>query len=125
MTANKVLVAGVATILALITLIAWGFYDTLQMESDRKIKLADAPQKAVMTQIEAMNQSRLNKMVQSGKVTKGMNEKQVRTALGEPARYDPMEQDDQQLTVWWYEHEGWMSVVFDNKGLVSRIEKRP
>lgn len=114
-----------AAALALIMLIAWGFYQTLQMESGRNIGIADTPQRAVMAQVQAMNQARLNKLVQSGKVTKGMNEKQVYSAFGEPARIEQTDEAGQQLTVWWYEHEGWMSVVFDDTGLVCRIDRQP
>ncbi len=124
MRTNKTIVAMVVASLALILLIAWGFYQTLQMDSERKIKL-DSPQKSVMAQAQAMSQARFNELALSGKVGVGMKAEHVRQAFGAPARLEEVEQDGQQLTVWWYEHEGWMSVVFDNNGLVSRIEKQP
>ena len=124
MRTNKTIVATGAASLALTLLIAWGFYQTLPMDSERKIKL-DSPQKSVMARAQAMSQARFNELALSGKVGVGMKAEHVRQAFGEPGRVEEVEQDGQQLTVWWYEHEGWMSVVFDNKGLVSRIEKQP
>lgn len=91
----------------------------------KKNQTANNPQKAVMSQAQSMNEARLEELVQRGKVVKGMTMEQVRLALGEPERIEQMEQDDENLTIWWYEHEGWINVVFDSKGLVGGIEKQP
>lgn len=125
MTSNKTVVATMVAAVALILLIAWGFYQTLQLGSGKKIKLADYPQKAIMAQAQAVNEARLDELAQRGKVTPGMNEKQVCAAFGEPVRTERMEQHGEQQTIWWYEHEGWMCVVFNSDGLVDMIKKQP
>lgn len=61
MRTNKTIVATGAASLALTLLIAWGFYQTLPMDSERKIK-QDSPQKSVMAQAQAMSQARFNEL---------------------------------------------------------------
>lgn len=125
MKTDKMVVAVMVASVLLLLLIGWAFYQTLQLNSEHKIKLGDYPQKAVMASATAMNEARLDKLAQSGKVVKGMSTEQVRLALGEPARIEQMERNGEKLTIWRHRGEGWMSIVFDSDGLVTAIEKQP
>ncbi|MFQ5676011.1 MAG: hypothetical protein ACE5G1_08960 [bacterium] len=123
MNSNKTILAIAAACFVLILLIGWTFYQTLQLQSGPAQESAP-PQKAVMAQAQALNESRLNELAQSGKVVAGMSEQQVRNALGEPERIEKIDEANEHLVVWWYDLDGWTSVVFDSKGLVVRIEEQ-
>ncbi|MFQ5639383.1 MAG: hypothetical protein ACE5IR_15470 [bacterium] len=125
MKTDSTVVAMMVASVLLLLLIAWVFYQALQLDSDRKIKIADYPQKAVMLQARAMNQAHLEELAKKGKVAKGMSMKLVRLALGEPEHTEQIERDNEHVTTWWYQHNGWMNVVFDRNGIVVGTEKQP
>lgn len=122
---NRVIATLVTAPAALIFLFGWAFYQTLQLDSDRKIRLDETPRKAVMAQAQAMNQARLQALADQGRVAKDMTEEQVRLALGEPDRSEQKERDGQKLTLWFYEHYDLLRVTFDENGRVISIEGHP
>ena len=124
MKSDKMVVATITATVLLLLLIGWAFYQALQLDSNHKIKIKDYPEKAVMAQVESMNEARLQEIARSGKVVKGMSMEQVRLALGQPQRIDKEELEKGTLTIWWYQHEGWMNVVFSESGKVNQINQQ-
>lgn len=122
MKTDKVVIAIAFSVVLLLFLISWTFYQSVQMDSERKIVVDEHPQKAVMEQTQRMNDARLDKIAGSGMVVRGMSTEQVRVALGDPVRVDDLTGEDEVASVWWYEREGWLSIVFGNNGKVIRIE---
>lgn len=125
MKTDKMVIATMASTVLLLLLIGWAFYQALQLNSNHKIKIQDQPEKAVMAQVELMNEARLQEIARSGKVMQGMSMEQVRLALGEPQRIDTEELEKGTLTIWWYQQEGWMNIVFNESGKVIRINHEP
>ncbi|MFQ5752476.1 MAG: hypothetical protein ACE5HI_10805 [bacterium] len=125
MKSDKMVVVTIASTVLLLLLIGWAFYQALQLDSDRKIKIKDQPEKAVMAQVKSMNEARLEEIARGGKVVKGMSMEQVRLALGEPQRIDTEELEKGTLTIWWYQQEGWMNIAFNESGKVNRINPQP
>ena len=122
---NSMVLATVAAIFVLFLLIAWSFYSMLQTRPYQVDTTPKPPPKAVMAQVDAINQVRLQELADQGKVVPGMSKALVRTALGDPERIEQASQNESQVTIWWYQHDGWKSVVFTSEGLVSRISVSP
>ncbi len=122
MKAEKILIASIAASVTLLVLISWSFYETLKTGPQRRIKLNNGQEKAVMAQARQMKQASLNLIAESGKVVPGMNENQVRLALGEPESEDVVASKQGGRTVWWYQHQGWLGVVYDSSGVVTNIQ---
>src|SRR3972149_5007534 len=122
MKADKMVLATIAATFLLIALIAWAFYHTLK--SGHADKIGAYPEKEVMVQAKALQTSRLDELAKNGQVVLGMNMAQVRLAKGEPVRTETIAADSlNSETIWWYQHDGWMSIVFNAEGAVETVEK--
>lgn len=122
---DKMVVTTLVSAVLLLLLIGWAFYRALQMNSDGKVENNEYPEKAVMAQVESMNEARFEAMARNGQVVKGMTMEHVRLALGEPERIEQTEADGENLIIWWYQNDGWMNIVFDLNKKVSKINNQP
>ena len=78
---DKMVVTTLVSAVLLLLLIGWAFYRALQMNSDGKVENNEYPEKAVMAQVESMNEARFETIARNGQVVKGMTMEHVRLAL--------------------------------------------
>lgn len=106
----------------LLVFIGWAFYKTLTFTQSDETNSQSAAQKAVMDQAETMNLNRLESLAKSGRVEIGMTMAQVQMALGKPYLVENID-GESPGTVWWYNTEPRINIVFDKNGKVKSINK--
>ncbi|NIR51716.1 hypothetical protein GWO43_24380 [candidate division KSB1 bacterium] len=118
---NKMIIATVVCSVFLLLLIGWAFYQTLQISPGRNDESEHYPQKAVIAQAKALKLLRLDELAKSGKVEEGMTMSQVRVAFGSPVRTEQKQAEGYMQTIWWYERNGWLRLVFDKRWKLKQI----